>query len=840
MKRKKLTIPRKLVLSFVVFCFATAFMFSFVFYCTNQKSRNSIDEIGEIYMKGINEKNIQHFQTIVELRIMQLKALVDGLDLSENETAFFAGLEQEARLRGFECASLYMDDDKFVTVYGDPIVIKGSREFVEALVQDKTQIASVLGDNGERTILFSYPVSYPMPGDEKSVALVVGFPASSLAESLFQSENSSMVESAIIRKGGTYVIRDSGEFGHEFAGTYFEKWKDEKNTEKLAELKQAIDKNEDFTGVLSENGQESYIFATPLPYSEWYLITELPFGPINNIVNDMTRTDLTLYIGGTLIILAGLFYLFYRYYIYSREQIKVSEKLKVEAQKANQAKSEFLSNMSHDIRTPMNAIIGMTAIATTNIDDKNRVLHCLKRITLSSKHLLGLINDILDMSKIESGKMTLSNDIVSLKTIVNDLVALVQPQMKAKHQNFDVSVSNIITENVYCDALRLNQVLLNLMSNAIKFTPEQGSIRIGLYEKASSVSDQNVEVHFIVSDTGIGFSEDFKKVIFESFARDDNLRVTRTEGSGLGMAITKHIVDAMHGEILIDSKVNEGSTFHIVVDLEKAPNPDEKLCLPNWTMLLVDDDEQLCQTAQSALAEIGIRADYITDGHQTLSCLRQKRYDTILLDWKLDDLDGIEIARQIRKTLDDHIPIILISAYDWSDFEQEALDAGVDGFIQKPLFASSLYAGLVPFANRQTGTEPAAKPEMFSFAGRRLLVAEDNELNWEIAHDLLEEEGFLLEWAQNGQEALDMFARSPAGYYDAVLMDIRMPKMNGFESTKAIRALRREDRDVPIFAMTADAFVDDAKKAREAGMDAHIPKPIDVDVVLNELRKHLK
>lgn len=344
---------------------------------------------------------------------------------------------------------------------------------------------------------------------------------------------------------------------------------------------------------------------------------------------------------------------------------------------ASRSKSEFLSNMSHDIRTPMNAIMGMTAIATANMDNPQQVESCLKKITLSSRHLLGLINDVLDMSKIESGKMTLNTERISLREVMDGIVSIVQPQIKAKHQHFHVSIYNIMSENIQCDGVRLNQVMLNLLSNAIKFTPEGGRIEVTLHEEVSPKGDDYVRIRIHVKDTGIGISEEFQSKIFESFSREDSKRVHRTEGTGLGMAITKYIVDAMGGEISVSSKQGEGTEFQVVLDFERAEGLAEDMILPDWNMLVVDDDQQLCESTVASLKSIGIRAEWVLDGETAVHVVTEHHrvhndYHIILLDWKLPDMDGIETARELRKQLGDDVPILLISAYDWSEIEEEA------------------------------------------------------------------------------------------------------------------------------------------------------------------------
>ena len=440
--------------------------------------------------------------------------------------------------------------------------------------------------------------------------------------------------------------------------------------------------------------------------------------------------------------------------------------------------------------------------------------------------------------------MTLSVELVSLREVLDSIVSIVQPQMHMKNQQFNVSIHDIATENVYCDSVRINQVLLNLLSNAIKFTGDGGSIGVALYEEDSPLGENYIRTHILVSDTGIGMTDEFQAKIFDSFTREDSTRVRKTEGTGLGMAITKYIVDAMGGAISVRSELGKGSEFHVVLDLEKADTPESEMILPEWHMLVVDDDQQLCESAVSSLRSIGIRADWILDGEGAVEKAEEHYkahdpYQIILLDWKLPGIDGIETARRIRHRLGDDVPILLISAYDWSEIEHEAREAGITGFISKPLFKSTLYHGLKPFVEQ--GETPLETEEQFDLLkGKRVLLAEDNDLNWEIASELLTAElGLELDWAENGQICVEKFQQSAPGYYDAILMDIRMPVMTGYQATEAIRALDRSDKDLPIIAMTADAFAEDVKKCLNCGMNAHVAKPIDTREVARLLKKFI-
>ena len=441
--------------------------------------------------------------------------------------------------------------------------------------------------------------------------------------------------------------------------------------------------------------------------------------------------------------------------------------------------------------------------------------------------------------------MTLIYDQVSLLVVMDSIVGIIQPQIRAKKQQFDVRIYDITSENVCCDSVRLNQVLLNFLSNAVKFTPEGGSIAISLSQEGSPKGEEFVRVHLWVKDTGIGMSEEYKKKIFESFSREDNTRVHKIEGSGLGMTITKYIVDAMGGTIEVNSQMGKGTEFHVVLDLERATVSESDMVLPSWNMLVVDDDQQMCESTVASLGSIGVTADWTLDGESAIKMVKTRHergddYQVILLDWKLPGMDGIETAREIRTLMGDEVPIVLISAYDWGEIEDRAKAAGVTGFISKPLFRSTLFYGLRPYTGEPEAGMEKEDEKQLDFAGRNILLAEDNDLNWEIAEELLSDLDLKLERAENGQVCIDKFNASPVGFYSAILMDIRMPVKTGYEAAQEIRALDRPDADLPIIAMTADAFSEDIKHSLECGMNAHVAKPIDMKEVSRLLTKFLK
>ncbi len=850
---------RFLITSLVVVALLCVCVFSFFGIHMGNQSAHTINQVGTLYMSSMSQQISTHFESIIGLQMNQLKTLAGTVSSEDIHTdaALQEELAVQARARDFEYAGFCSKDGTLEMLYGSQLQISDPQPFLESLSQGQEKVAIGTNVLGEKVILLGVPSPHPPTPEHDCAALVVGFPVEYISDNLALEENSERAYSYIIRKDGSFVIRTADAYRN----NYFERVRvvyDDVNgmtpDEYIQALSAAMGEDSDYSNEFTMDGERYHLFCTHLPYSEWYLITFMPYGTMDSVVRSFSQEWGSLTILSGAIILTALLLVFFKYFGLTRQQLheveearQAAEAAQKEAEHANRAKSEFLSNMSHDIRTPMNAIVGMTAIATANINNTDQVKNCLKKIALSSKHLLGLINDVLDMSKIESGKMTLNMDQVSLREVVEGIVSICQPQVRAKRQHFDVFIHDISTENVICDSVRLNQVLLNLLSNAIKFTPDGGEIHVALYEEDSPKGDDYVRIHIQVRDTGIGMSEEFKKHIFDSFAREDSQRVHRTEGTGLGMSITKYIVvDAMGGSIDMDSRQGQGTTFTVTLDLEKALVMEEDMILPNWNMLVVDDDRQLCESTVAALSSIGITAEWTLDGESAVNMVvkrhrRGDEYQIILLDWKLPDMDGIDTARRIRQELGDKVPILLISAYDWGEIEDQAKAAGITGFISKPLFKSTLFNSLRQFAGLpESQTERRPQERHRDLTGKHILLAEDNELNWEIANELLSEEGLVLDWAENGQICVEMFQQSAAGYYDAVLMDIRMPIMGGYEATQVIRTLERPDRDLPIIAMTADAFAEDVKRALDCGMNAHVAKPVDVDEVMRLLSKFIK
>ncbi len=842
---------RFLTASFIGLVLFSAIVFGFLAVFMNNKSAQTIHEVGELYMAGMGEELSKHFETTIDLRFRQVEGLVEVVSAADDADAekLYQELIYRAQVRDFDYLAMCSVDGTFDTLYGEPIQALNPEPFLEALNRGEKRVALGQDSFGNEVVLFGVSAEYPMKNGETCTAVVAAVPKEYISETLSLEDKGSLMYCHILRRDGSLVISNSNTELLEHFGISVSDVHTDESVQTLADylegLRPAAEEESSYSTIISLDGGLRQIYGTPLPFSEWYLIMVMPYSEMDEAVNGLSvqRMVVTLVACGAILVL--LILIFIRYFALTRQQLQELEEARQTAVEASKAKSEFLSNMSHDIRTPMNAIVGMNAIAVAHIDDREQVHNCLKKIAMSSKHLLGLINDVLDMSKIESGKMTLTMDQVSLREVVEGLVSIVQSQVKAKKQNFDVHIENIVTENVYCDSVRLNQILLNLLSNATKYTPEGGKIELCMMEEESPKGEDYVRIHVRVKDNGIGMSQEFLKKIYDSYSRADGARIHKTEGAGLGMAITKYIVDAMQGTIEIKSELDKGTEFHVVLDFEKAEVVEEDMVLPPWNMLVVDDDEFLCHTAVDALKSIGINADWTLSGENAIKMVmmhHQKReeYQIILLDWKLPGMDGIQVAKEIRQRLGDEIPIILISAYDWSEFEAEARAAGISGFISKPLFKSTLFYGLRPFVTGLEASQDSAPEQDAALRGRRILLAEDNDLNWEIANELLSDLGLELDWAENGKICVEKFQASKKGYYDAILMDIRMPVMTGYEATKAIRALNHSDAStIPIIAMTADAFAEDIQHCLDCGMNAHVAKPIDIGEIARLLKRYV-
>ena len=537
------------------------------------------------------------------------------------------------------------------------------------------------------------------------------------------------------------------------------------------------------------------------------------------------------------------------YAVDTTKEKKQEEQLKIAlaaAEMANKAKSEFLSQMSHDIRTPMNAILGMTNIAAANIDNPARVQDCLEKITLSGHHLISLINEVLDMSRIESGKMVFSESEFNMCDLVDDMLQMVKPQLEEKKHELSVNVHDIKHEDVIGDSFKIQEVFINFMTNAIKYTPEGGHIQFQITEKESDTFNVGC-FEFVFKDNGIGMSKEFTDIIFEPFTRAADSRVSKIQGTGLGMSISKSIVQMMGGTVEVESEPEKGSTFIVRMYLKLQ---DKKLAhyekFKGLRVLIADDDEDVCINTCDILNSLGMCSEWVLDGDKAVEKVKQARQEgcefwAIILDWKMPNKNGIQTAREIRRIVGEEVSIIILTAYDWTEVEIEARKAGVNAFISKPLFRSKIVYTFMEFLGEYPDNKPQEElKKTLDFTGKRLLLAEDNDLNREIIKELLMETGIEVDTVENGMEALKKVEESPEYYYDIVFMDIQMPKMDGYKATMAIRALQRRDiKELPILAMTANAFSEDVMMSKQAGMNGHMAKPLDIAVMCKNLEKWL-
>ena len=538
----------------------------------------------------------------------------------------------------------------------------------------------------------------------------------------------------------------------------------------------------------------------------------------------------------------------------ARQSYELNQKLKeshheletalMHAESANSAKTTFLNNMSHDIRTPMNAIIGFTSLAASHVDNREKVKEYLSKISTSSEHLLSLINDILDMSRIESGKVKINENPLNLPELLHDIRTIVQPNITSKQLDFLIDTVDVKNEDIIADKLRLTQILLNILSNGIKFNRTGGTISLRIRQLKSAPTGYG-SYQFIIRDTGIGMKPEFQEHIFESFTREETSTVSGIQGTGLGMAITKNIVDMMGGTITVKSEEGQGSEFTVNLTFKlcgEAKSYEKIEQLQGLKVLVADDDTDTCLSISGMLTEIGMRSEWTVSGKEAV--IRAKHsmemgdeFYAYIIDWLIPDMNGIETVRRIRRVIGDSSPIIILTAYDWSDIEEEAKEAGVTAFCEKPLFMSQL---------RELLTNPVPKnkePEKRGciYRGKRILLVEDNELNQEIAQTILEDAGFMVETAGDGVVAVKKMEQAVPGQYDLILMDIQMPVMNGYEAAKQIRSLKnRETASVPIVAMTANAFEEDREKSYEAGMNGYLAKPVSAEALINTIDKIMK
>ena len=687
--------------------------------------------------------------------------------------------------------------------------------------------------NGEQSLAFCNKITlHDDEGSARAAVLLRVLPISELEQKwIFPQEEFENVELTLIDADGDYIIKSKTFKNSNFYEFY--KSYNSTDTAQLSSLKNTISSTTGSLTILNSRGDEMLLAYTPVEETEgWILLSLSPSSDLNSTSRDWIFIG---FISAALLIMYASDMLFVQHF--NRKLRDAAQ----EANSANKAKTDFLSTMSHDIRTPMNAIIGLTAIAQKNLGDPEAIGENLRKISLAGNHLLTLINDILDISKVESGKLNLSPVTFSIVETVENLVNLSQPMVKEKNIDFNFRVNKMEKEYLYADQLRLNQIYINILSNSVKYTEPGGSVSVDMLEEESDVSGC-VKLTYRVSDTGIGMSPEFMKRLFQPFSRQTDSRVNSIQGTGLGLAITKKMVDLMSGTIECQSEQGVGTTFTVVIDIPVADRQRDDMTLDPIDVLIVDDDEILLRTTLDTLESLGVTAECAQSGTEALAMISNRKkegrnYDIVILDWKMPDMNGIETVQRIRSESDVNVPVLLMSAYDVSDVEEAAKKAGADGFVSKPLFRSVLYDKISQVLGKETkSVEP--EDDYSDLEGVHVLVAEDNIINWEIIQATLGMFGITAECAENGRICVEKIKEAKEGQYTLVFMDVQMPEMNGLDATRAIRKL--EDpwaSSIPIIAMTADAFSENVTECLNAGMNGHIAKPVDVKLVIKEIRK---
>ena len=688
--------------------------------------------------------------------------------------------------------------------------------------------------NGEQSLAFCNSVTLydPERAASRSAVLLRVIPVSVLEQKwVFPQSELANAELAMIDAGGDYILK-----GYGFKNSSFFEFYKSYNPTDPGSSSQLFDRITSSTGsvpMLNSHGEECVLAFTPLTAAAgWTLLGLVPAEDL------MVDTENWMLFG---IVSAGLLLLFFCdlfYMLYLNKRLQISVR---EAEYANKAKTDFLSTMSHDIRTPMNAILGLTTIAEKNLGDVQSTRESLRKIGLAGNHLLTLINDILDISKVESGKLKLSPLTFSIVETVENLVNISQPMIKEKNLAFSFHINRMEKEYLYTDQLRLNQIYINILSNAIKYTEPGGSVSVDLQEEASAVPGC-IRLTYTVADTGIGMSPDFMATMYQPFSRQIDSRVNSIQGTGLGLAITKQMVDLLGGTIDCQSEPGKGTTFSVVLDIPIADRQRDDMRLEPVDVLIVDDDEAELQTVSDTLQSLGASAEAARSGLEALGMIEHRHvsgqdYSIVIVDWKMPEMDGLETIRRIRSQVGSPTPILLVSAYDWSDIEDQAKEAGANGFVSKPLFRSTLYDRINDLMGKQSASiEP--EDDYSDLQGIHVLIAEDNDVNWEIISAMLSMFGITASRAENGRICVDMMRTAEKGSYELIFMDVQMPEMNGLDATRAIR--KSEDpwvSSIPIIAMTADAFSENVSECLNAGMNGHIAKPVDMKLVIREIRR---
>lgn len=824
------------------------------------KTDEVITQISDVYLGELTDQIIGHFETSLNSQFLQVVTMME----SANER----DLEDLDHLQSFLCRQRENNEFTYVALlteegmcYTDEEVYPAISKInsLNTLLQGKDRLISanetILGDD---MLLLGTPISGVSFGESQIVAALVGMDAQDLNEKILSHKADSNAYANVISRQGAFVMRSTNRQVDTAGTNLFSTLRISAKFDEgysLEELREQIAAGETGMSALTLGGEHEYLYYAPIADTNWTMYVAMPSGGLDTQIEDlgsfMSRAAFLVVSGIAVILL--LFALSYLRIVrqgaalLEREKER-AEKALVRAEQASMAKSEFLSRMSHEIRTPMNGIIGMTMIAMQNIDKPSKVTDCLKKVTLSSKHLLALINDVLDMSKIESGKIEIKRERFDFKVLLESLSTVYYNQAAAKKVDYNTVLAGDIPEALVGDSLRLNQIITNLLSNAIKFTPENGKVTLRI-SKAEE-KEGEIRLRFDVSDTGCGIAPENMEKIFNAFEQEDAGVAQKYGGTGLGLSISRRFSELMGGSLTVESRQGHGSTFTALLSfgtIESRAAEAHPIDYGSLKALVVDDDLETCEHVTLLLEKLGVEAHWADNGYQAIAKVErahglEEDFDVCFVDWKMPYLDGLETTRRIRQAVGkEDIAVVLITAYDATEIEESALEAGAVGIISKPLFSSTLVDAFENIRNSRPGAvEKPRRMTDYDFTGKRVMVVEDNDINLEIATELVEFSGAAVTCARNGKEAVEVFAASASGYFNLILMDVQMPVLDGYGAARQIRCMDRPDAAaVPILAMTANAFSEDVARSEASGMNGHISKPIDPDTLYAELAKIL-